>query len=495
MEKNNRFLSFKTFVFFSGALCLLYCILFRPVTYEAQGDFPSYLELAKQIFNMPGAGSESLSHRSPLYSIVLGIFIKISGETHFHVTLMVFQYVLIFFSSLLIWRIFNELTENIAVAFIAGAAGLLNLTTVYYGYMLVTETMALFLFSLMVFLLLQYLSRGGLWLAFLAGITAALLVLTRFNAIGIPLVIIVVMAVYHIINHGLTRISLFIGGAAIFSVAVLIPLGLWSFHNYRTGGAFELLPREHAGQRWAVPATINEKNRVGPEQEEVLRIFLKARAELLSAEEATDRKGSLLPGKLITRVSDYFMPRVSGFLLYRYAEPELLKYYNLNNDTEGIRALAEKLEPFYKAIAEQNRSELSRLRWFSFLNTFKHISPTLPGASQKNLNKLPSPVIKAYKLLFIIMILSVYAGSLAHMASLLFRRDKFKSSANMIVLYGLIWYFPAVNWYANVLGDANRFRYPADMVIIGIFVTFCFFIFKAIQVYDTLNGGAEGENR
>ena len=495
MGKYNRVLTFKTFIYFSGALCVLCCILFRPVTYEAQGDFPSYLGLAKQIFNLPGAGAESLSHRSPLYSIVMGLFIGAFGETHFLMPLMAFQYLLIFLSSLLIWRIFGQLTENTAVAFIAGTAGVLNLTTVYYGYMLVTETLALFLFSLTAFLLLRYLARGDLWLAFLTGITTALLVLTRFNTLGIPLVILLVMVVYRLIRNGLTRAGRFIAGVSLYTVALLIPLCLWSLRNYNTSGNFELVPKGQTGQRWAVPATINEKNRVDPGQEEILKIFLKARAELLSSEDTTVRKGSLLSNKLITRVSGFFSPEVSGFLLYRNAEAELLKHYNLDNDEAGIRTLAVKLEPFYRVIAGQNRSELSRLRWFSFLNTFKHISPTLPGTSKKNLNKIPSPLIKAYKLLFIIMIMSVYAGSIVHMLYLPFRRERLKNSANFIVFYGLIWYFPAVNWYANVLGDANRFRYPADMVIIGLFVTYCLYIVRTIKLRIVLNGGTEGKNR
>ena len=44
------------------------------------------------------------------------------------------------------------------------------------------------------------------------------------------------------------------------------------------------------------------------------------------------------------------------------------------------------------------------------------------------------------------------------------------------ILYGLIWYFPVVNWYASVLGDANRFRYPADMILLGILVSYLAFL-------------------
>lgn len=32
--------------------------------------------------------------------------------------------------------------------------------------------------------------------------------------------------------------------------------------------------------------------------------------------------------------------------------------------------------------------------------------------------------------------------------------------------------------YVNVLGDANRFRFPADMLIIGLFAAMCYSLWK-----------------
>ena len=52
------------------------------------------------------------------------------------------------------------------------------------------------------------------------------------------------------------------------------------------------------------------------------------------------------------------------------------------------------------------------------------------------------------------------------------------------MLYGLIWYFPVVNWYANVLGDANRFRYPADLIIIGLFVSYVFYLYGRLRTKE-----------
>ena len=40
---------FRVFIFAGGALCLFYAIIFRPITFEGQGDYPAYLDLARLI--------------------------------------------------------------------------------------------------------------------------------------------------------------------------------------------------------------------------------------------------------------------------------------------------------------------------------------------------------------------------------------------------------------------------------------------------------------
>ena len=61
MVEGSKRLNFITFIFVSGALCLFYTLLFRPVTYEAQGHYPAYLDLAKQLYGLPGASDTDLA--------------------------------------------------------------------------------------------------------------------------------------------------------------------------------------------------------------------------------------------------------------------------------------------------------------------------------------------------------------------------------------------------------------------------------------------------
>ena len=59
--------------------------------------------------------------------------------------------------------------------------------------------------------------------------------------------------------------------------------------------------------------------------------------------------------ELYKKINDYFRSDVSGYLLYKDSEEELLRYYNLEKSTEGVRALNDKLKPFYNEIAAQNK--------------------------------------------------------------------------------------------------------------------------------------------
>jgi len=472
--------NFRIFLFIAGALCMFYALVFRPVTYEAQGDFPAYLDLARQIFHLPGATDTDLGHRSPLYSIILGLFLMVFGEPHYLEALMVFQYALIFASSLLVYKIIQQLTGSAAPAFIAGIAGIASLTTIFFGFMILSETLAMFLFTLTVWLLLKYMEepRTGRGRIAVAGLVMGLLILTRYNMLGLPFVILALLIFTYLLGGKKPKRARMLADIALFSVAITLILNIWAFRNYLTTGRYELIPKHHMGQRWAVPATINPSDRVSDEFIAVHEIFLRTREDLLEKERnRVYRKSTLLEYDLIRKINDGFRPPVSGYLLYRDSEEALLRHYQLERSPDGIRQLSVRLAPFYEEIAVQHKEEIRRFRTYSFLYSFKHISPTLPGGDRFNLNRLPSPVLKAYKVMFILIMVLTFAGSIVHMIHMVFRVERLRQGLQWIMVYGLIWYFPVINWYANVLGDANRFRYPADMIIIGLFVSYCWYLY------------------
>jgi hypothetical protein len=483
MGPGSKRLNYKTFILVSGLLCLLYALLFRPITFEGQGDFPAYLDLAKQIFGLPGATDVDLSHRSPLYSIILGLFILVFGEAHYLVPLIFFQYLLIFISSLLVYKIIFQLRGNNVVSFIAALAGILNLTTIFYGYMVLTETLALFLFTLTVWHLVRYFNGNSRWQLVLSGGALGLLILTRYNMLGLPLVAVVLLLAVPVIEKKRVRLSKVFSDLGIFVFAILFIVNIWALRNHFSYGRYELIPKHHVGQRWAVPATISPDNVVSDEYHGIFEIFLKEREELITGTATRRyRKSSLLAYSGIKRINDYFRPAISGYLLYRNSEDELLRYYGLAKTPEGIRSLNEKLVPFYREIAVQNKGEIRKFRVYSLLYSFKHISPTLTGDKPGNLNRLPSFILQAYKVLFILMMVLTFTGSIVHTVYLLRRKERLVQGLRWIVLYAFIWYFPFINWYANVLGDANRFRYPADTLIIGLSFALFSWIYEVLII-------------
>jgi len=476
-ERTGQRQVYLAFLAVSGVLCILFVLLFRPVTWETQGDYPDYLDLARQIFHLPGATGEDLGHRSPLYSFLMGLFILLFGEGHYLVPLVVFQYILVFFSSVLVYKIILLLSGRDKVAFAAGVAGIVNLATIFFGYTILSETLALFLFTLSSWLLLRYVYSGGNKVITAAGLVTGLLILSRFNMMGLPVVIIVLLILYFVIRQPGPGFREIVTGLALFVAGLAFVLSLWALRNYLETGRYVVVPRHHMGARWAVPATISPSDSVSPEYRPVHEIFLRTREVLLEAEQArVYRMSSLMEYGFIRKMNNNMRPQVSGYLMYRDSEPDLLGYYGLDDTPEGILLLNEMLKPFYSQIAGQHREELRRFRIYSLLYTFKHISPTLPGVEKINLNRLPSPLLQAYKLLFIVSLVFVYAGSVVHMVHMLLRRERLLAGLKWFMLYGLIWYFPVVNWYASVLGDANRFRYPADTILLGLLVSYLAFL-------------------
>jgi len=293
--------------------------------------------------------------------------------------------------------------------------------------------------------------------------------------LGLPVVILVLLTIFFIFGKPRCGIRKIAVDLSLFVIGLCFVLNGWAFRNYLEYGRYELLPRHHLGVRWAIPATISPSDTVSSEYQPVLDIFLQTRGELIEKERSrVNRQSSLLENDFVRKVNDSFRPSVSGYLMYRDSEEELLRHYELAKNQEGLRLLNEKLKPFYGQIAAQHKSEISRFRIYSLLYTFKHISPTIAGEERLNLNKVPSPLLKAYKMLFIAVALFVYLASLLHTIYMLMRRKRIRAGLQWLMIYGLIWYFPVVNWYANVLGDANRFRYPADMLLAGLFVSYLY---------------------
>ena len=134
------------------------------------------------------------------------------------------------------YKIILQLTDNKTAAFIAGIAGVLNLTTVFFGYMIISETLALFLFTLTSWLLLKYLTEERLFYSAASGIVAGLLVLTRFNTLGLPLVVAILFMLVPLLRRKKFRLKSVFSCVALFVSGVLLILNFGlSEITYPTG--------------------------------------------------------------------------------------------------------------------------------------------------------------------------------------------------------------------------------------------------------------------
>ena len=396
---------------------------------------------------------------------------------------MYFQYLLVFLTGLLTYRIFEIIANKPQTAFWAGLISTLNLSTIFYAYNILSESVSIFLFTAVVYTILIYFTGKRYLYLLLCGFLAGCLVLARFNMIGIPLVVLICILSRYIINNHFIKLK----RLALEILTVMIPIGVvinsWCLYNLATRGYYNLFPPQHYGQRWAIPATIDESNVVSQQYSEVLKIFLEERKKLGPFKNDVNlRKASLLKNKYIKRISDFFTLKNNGFALYSSAVPKLLAYYKLSYSPNNIEIMGKKLLPFYQEIAEQNKKELFKLRVFSFLYSFKSNSPIIRTETKVNLNSLPDAIIIFYKIFFMIACVFVYAFSLFHLSWIMIRK-KWKTHFLYMILYFFIWYLPLINTYANVLGDAYRFKYPAESIILGLFVLIVTRLFSKYRSY------------
>jgi hypothetical protein len=474
MLKDKTFIVFALSSFF---FCLLMSFLFQPISWQVQGDSTAYIELARQFLNI-STDPVDLSGRQPLYSLIIAPFIYFFNEEDFLYPLMYLQFLMVFVSSLLVYQTFNKLHFYRYLALISASLYLLSLSTLFYAFNILSETLSLLIFVLIAYVLIINSYKNDLFLWVVIGLLNGLMVLARFNTIGLPIVAILCLLLIHYRNYGFTKIIKLSKSLLCYSLGVFVILNSWSLYNYYTNGFYGVIPSQHKGQRWAVPATITKKNTVSAENQHLLNIYIKARETYLMNQPSEKiKKGSLLEYKFIRRIVDVMEPAVNGYRIYKLAEPELLKYYHLDYTSQNVATVGKKLIPFYDEIARQNKKELFRLRIYSLFQTFRASGNTLPLKEKINLNILPGFIFKIFKVLMFIIIFLTYITAFFHFILKIYKIKNY-DYWRLFILILLIGYFPIVHFYANVLGDANRFKFPAEPLITGLML---FYLLKTLN--------------
>ncbi len=448
-------LPFKIFVLLSGILCVLYIIFFDPVI---DGDAGHYIQLAQDISAKDKV--VELGNRSPLYPWLMSLIVSITGDDQPVETIKNIQYLLLFFSSIVIYSIVRTVTGHQSFAFLTGIIFLISISTVNYGYLILTETLTVFLFVLGIWLAVLSYSKSKL-LLFFSGLVFSALVLARYSTFLLPVFMVLALFILDYKNKdGNHSVRSSLGGIAIFLVPVLVVILSWSYHNYRQNGYFFLFSLDQTGtfvSKNGIYAAIDERTKVQDEYLPYKDIVLDVQDELLDDFKVKEKKESL---------ASYFSSKKpliynNGFSIRSRSYQRFGELYKDTGDNFDI----DQIEIFEKQVVRNNKMDILKIRIFSFLTGMRASSSYLNKQNEKvNLNILPSVIFIIYKLFVIIFTIIAYLYMLVALIRSLFTSNRFLNYE--IILIILTAYFPVVNFIFALTNDANRFKYPSEPFII-----------------------------
>jgi len=425
------------------------------------GDAPDYIEISKTLL---GEGNGvNFAHRSPLYSIIMAGFMTIFDEPAIFKIMVIFQFILVAVSCCLIYVMFLRLFTNKMIPAIIAVASNFLLSTIYYATIILTEILGLFLLISALHFLFRFFDKSQWKDILILGTMIGLLSLAKFNAIPLILTFAALsMYTLYLKKASLTKWAYTL---SVLFVPYLIIINAWSFYNYQHNGFYGLFPGSYRGvSRNIIIASIHPENRVSETHQPVLDIFLKAREEYLVADAPTG-KGSLSQLDKFGILSELY----GGFRIYLLAVPKLNAYYKLPAQA-GEYKLAQKLSGFYREIAKQNTRFIWKYRLFSLVNSFRaSTSASLPleyGAI--NLNILPSAVFWVYKLGFFGMSVFVFLAFFVFWVKVL--TNKSKPNFTLLTMFFIVFSFWGINFVFVAEANSNRYKFPADPLIIGLFL-------------------------
>ena len=445
------------FIFF--VIILTYFILFQPVVH---GDSSSYLKLAKEFAGYPS--NYYNGHRSPLYPLILSVFIRIFREENLLVTILIFQYFILFFSALLLYKITKKIIANSFLCFLTVLLFLINPSTIYYSYIILTETLTVFIFLLTIYFILNLINEHKIIHLLFSGISTGLLILARFNLLFLPFFILLIVILYLLKNNKFSIHNLF-KSFLIYTLPLLFILNLWALKNYNTFGEYFLLPTGGVIiSRNALLTTFDNNTKVDEKNKEIKEIFLASKNKILNENFKLNESSFL---KYSNKLKNFVYRMNSGFMIYSDAVPEIKKHFVLNDSTNSILTVDNRLSGFYNNILWDNKLKMIIPMSYSFLISFKP-TPSSPSLNA-NIGKFTSKIWFLYKIVFIIfMFLFMYLTIIK-----LFRIIKNKSvldNLNIMSITIVILYFPIVNFLFATMADANRFKFPAEPLIIMMLI-------------------------
>jgi 4-amino-4-deoxy-L-arabinose transferase-like glycosyltransferase len=429
-----------------------------PITRE--GDAQDYINMTRYMW-----GDDVVMYylrRSPLYPIILSVFIQIFNQDVAIEIIVIMQYLLVALTTWMVYKIFKQVFQINKLAIITALSFNFSFATIYYANIIQTEILTVFIFVLAVLILLRIYKTGKIKGYFILGLILGLLLLARYNTF--PLV--VTFGVLFSIDLFLKKCSIKKWTCSIgaYTISFLLVTNMWCIYNYKRYGYYDLFPNSSASfvSRNVIVSSIRSENVVTDENKPILKIFINARNYYYQ------QNTQLIKGSMAKLDKYEFLNSLyDGYSIYRIAVPELMMYYEIDSN-KGTSELSNKLGSFYKEIASQNKSFLWKCRILSLLNSMRASSGGgLPkDYGSINLNILPSFVFILYKI-------SIFLISCIFLISLIFYViriiiNKFRFDIILLSLYVVVFSF----WFMNVLfitaNDANRFKFPSEPLIFGL---------------------------
>jgi hypothetical protein len=447
---------------------ILFCINFFLAWYATPitdfGDSGNNIVLSKKCFG-DIIGAASLG-RSPLLPLILALLIRLLGIPYAFKAAVCFQYLLVFFSSLLIISIFQRLFRNTFFPFIISLAFNLSFATIFYANILLGEILAVFLLLVSITFLFKYDKVRQIKYILCLGSSLGLLSLARFNAvpiIGSFFIILLYLLFLDIKITSTKRLFLIL----VFIVSFSLIVFSWALCNYSKNNMFGMLHMNGSFvSRNAIVASIRTDNKVSEPYKPILDIFLKAKNKYKS-ESPPMSEGSLRNNDSIGILYDLY----SGYQVYQLAEPDLVNYLHSANSISSSKKSI-RLAVFYREIQDQNYKFIWKLRFYSFLNSLR---PSAGGFLPKNygkinLNVLPSFLIKFYKLIVPFVSFFVLFFGLYFFFKVIFFH--IKPNFILLSLFFIVFSFWGINFLFVTESNANRYKFPVEPLIFGLFIVY-----------------------
>jgi len=458
---------------FVVAFCVivLFIIFSKPAI---RGDSSGYIKIAKGFIGR-GDTDNDLGSRSILYILLLSLYMMIFGLKNYLIWIMITQFIMLFVSTILLYKIFFKLSKNIKLASIVVFAFILNFSTITYAQMILTETLTGFLFLVLVYFVSDMMLGNASYHRFFSvGIITGLLVLSRFNLMLLPIWIFIIIVLILFFREKKRSLKILILKMGSFLIPYIIILNLFCLYNYNNFGFYAPFPMDGNGiSRNAVLNVLDDTVKVTDEYKGVKQIFMNAKKSVINKEKVT-RKGSIL--SMMSGDSYQKFRRLnSGFNIYGGSEETLFIYFNIENQKNRRFVLTKKLGPFYQQVIDQKTSELFKLRIFSLFNSFRQASHRLDGFYFSK--RLPGFIFLGYKIVFYLFMILFLIFAFYYIVKNFRNRHFFTDNFIFFIILLFISYFPIINFVYATLNDANRFKFPSESLIFGIVIYLIYRIF------------------